>query len=42
MKNEVIADLNIKPENVHVLDSKHYIQEESTEEILNFITSFIK
>ena len=42
MKNAVIADLNVKPENIHVLDSKHYIQEESTDEILNYITNFVK
>ncbi len=42
MKNAVVTDLNIKPENVHILDSKHYIQEESTEEILNHILGFIE
>ncbi len=41
MKNAVIADLNVKSENIHVIDSKHYIQEESTDEILQFITEFI-
>ena len=42
MKDAVIADLNVTPENVHVLDSKHYIQEESTDEILAYITDFMK
>lgn len=42
MKNAVTTDLNVKPENVHILDSKHYIQEESTDEILNYITGFMK
>ena len=42
MKNAVTTDLKVKPENVHILDSKHYIQEESTDEILNYITGFMK
>ncbi len=42
MQEAVIADLHLKPENIHLLDSKHYIQEESTDEILNYILNFMK
>ena len=42
MQEAVIADLQLKPENIHLLDSKHYIQEESTDEILNYILNFMK
>jgi haloalkane dehalogenase len=42
MADQVITDLSIKPENIHILDSKHYIQEESTVEILNHIFDFIQ
>ena len=41
MANEVILDLKIKPENVHIIDAKHYIQEESTDTILGYILDFI-
>ncbi len=40
--DEVITDLKIKPENVHIIDAKHYIQEENSEEILNYMLHFIK
>ena len=42
MKPEVVKDLKIKPQNIHVIDSKHYIQEESTDEILRLILNFVK
>ncbi len=42
MAEEVITDLKIKPENVHIIDAKHYIQEESTNEVLSYILNFIK
>jgi len=41
MADEVTKDLKIKPENVHVINAKHYIQEESTDAILGYILSFI-
>jgi len=37
----VTNDLKIQPENIHVIDAKHYIQEESTDEILRYIEAFI-
>lgn len=42
MADQVISHLKIKAENVHILDSKHYIQEESTDEILKYIINFVK
>jgi haloalkane dehalogenase len=41
MQEAVSADLNIKPENIHMLDAKHYIQEENTDEIVKYILNFI-
>jgi len=42
MADEVTKDLKIAPENVHIIDAKHYIQEESTDTILGFILDFIE
>ena len=42
MKEEVVKDLKIQPENIHVIDAKHYIQEESNKEILGLILDFAK
>ncbi len=41
MEDAVRSDLKIKANEVHILDSKHYIQEESTAEILKYILDFI-
>ena len=40
--DKVIADLNIEPENVHIINAKHYIQEENTNEILDYLIKFLK
>jgi pimeloyl-ACP methyl ester carboxylesterase len=42
MSERVTKDLKIKPENIHILDAKHFIQEEKPEEIVAFITDFLK
>ncbi|NER14283.1 alpha/beta fold hydrolase [Leptobacterium flavescens] len=41
-KTEVMKDLNIQPENVHVLDARHFIQEEKPKEINSLILDFLK
>ncbi|RZN83840.1 MAG: alpha/beta hydrolase [Winogradskyella sp.] len=41
-KENVIKDLKIKKENVHLLDAKHFIQEEKPEIITKIILSFLK
>ena len=38
----VTADLNIKEENIHLLDAKHFIQEEKPKEINALILNFLK
>ncbi|NAS31026.1 alpha/beta fold hydrolase [Flavobacteriaceae bacterium R38] len=38
----VMKDLNIKPENVHILDAKHFIQEEKPKEINKLILNFLE
>ncbi|CAL2102869.1 Alpha/beta fold hydrolase [Tenacibaculum sp. 190130A14a] len=38
----VSKDLNIAPENIHILNAKHFVQEEKSKEICNFILAFIK
>lgn len=38
----LVKDLNIKPQNIHLLDAKHFIQEEKPEEIVNLIAGFLK
>jgi len=40
--DEVKTDLKIKSENIHVIEAKHYIQEESSDQVLNYILNFIK
>lgn len=42
-QQEALAkDLNIPSQNIHLLDAKHFIQEEKPQEIVNLITEFIK
>lgn len=38
----LVKDLNIKEENIHLLDAKHFIQEEKPQEIVDLITSFLQ
>lgn len=40
--SEVIDNLSIKDNNVHLLDAKHFIQEEQPEQIVRMIIEFIK
>ena len=40
--DKVIADLNIEPDNVHIINAKHYIQEENPNEILDYLIKFLK
>ena len=42
ISESVTADLNIKSENIHIINAKHYIQEESSNEILNYMFEFLK
>jgi pimeloyl-ACP methyl ester carboxylesterase len=42
MSEQVMSDLKIKPEDVHIIDAKHFIQEEKPKEIVGFINRFIK
>ncbi len=38
---QVIHDLKIKPDNVHVIDAKHFIQEDCADQIVNIINDEI-
>jgi len=41
-KDRVIKDLNIAPEDIHIIDAKHFIQEEQPKEINKMILEFLK
>lgn len=41
-RKRVISDLNISEENVHILDAKHFIQEEKPNKIIALIKNFSK
>jgi len=41
MSERVIKDLKIKEENIHILEAKHFVQEEKPEEIVAFISRFL-
>ena len=41
MKNKVIQDLNLPKENIHLIEAKHFIQEEKNKEISNLILCFL-
>jgi len=42
MKEKVISSLNIKTENIHLIEAKHFIQEEQPNEISALILDFLK
>lgn len=42
MREQVIKDLKIEPKNVHMLEAKHFIQEEKPEAINELILDFLK
>lgn len=39
---EVIKDLNIKETDIHILNKNHFLQEEATDDLINFIGKFSK
>lgn len=41
-KEKLIKALNIQAENIHIVDAKHYIQEEVPEEITSIILDFLR
>ena len=41
-RQRVLQDLNISEENVHIIDAKHFIQEEKPKEIVTIIQQFLK
>jgi len=41
-RERVISDLNIKPENVHVINTSHFLQEEAPETVNGYILNFLK
>lgn len=41
-KTQLQSSLNIKEENIHLLEAKHFIQEEKPEEIVTIISAFLK
>ena len=42
IKEKVIKDLNLSEENIHIIEAKHFIQEEKAKEINNLILAFLK
>ncbi len=42
MKDKVISDLKLEEENIHLLEAKHFIQEEQPDQISSLIFSFMK
>ncbi len=42
MLEEVISDLKLKSDNIHLLDAKHYIQEEEPIKINSLVLNFLK
>ncbi|OUR91228.1 alpha/beta hydrolase [Flavobacteriales bacterium 34_180_T64] len=42
MKDKVPMNLNIKAENIHIIEAKHFIPEEKSNQIVNLIHDFIK
>ena len=41
-KTQLQSSLNIKEENIHLLEAKHFIQEEKPEEIVTIISAFLE
>lgn len=42
MKDKVISSLNLKDQNIHLIEAKHFIQEEQPKEISKLILDFLK
>ncbi len=42
IKNQVLDNFNLKNEDIHVLDAKHFIQEEHPEQIAGIINEFVQ
>jgi pimeloyl-ACP methyl ester carboxylesterase len=41
-KNAVIKDMKISEENIHIIDAKHFIQEEQPAALVQFIQEFCR
>ena len=42
MKDKVVKDLNLSEVNIHLIEAKHFIQEEKPKEINDLILTFLK